>query len=564
MKTIKKFSDPVIRRKESGTEKPVVQTKLKVSHPGDKSEQEADRVADTVMRMPEEEEQPDVNMKPEEEEESAVNMQPEQEEEKVSMQAEEEEEPSGVQMKEEEEEGNIQMQEEDDDSTVAMQTENSEEEINKAPDDEDNEIQTKPVQSSGTKAKFAPKNINNQVAKNQAGGNPLPQKINRELSGKMGKDFSDVRIHTDTNAVQMNKELHAKAFTHKNHVYFNQGQFAPGNSAGKRLLAHELTHVVQQNPKSGPMIQAKWINDKYRYDTEPEAIRRKKALRKKYGKADCFPVKTQWQCRYWVNDDQPVKSPKAPKPVPKANPKPSPPKVLKLEKIKAGIKPFTALELNDALLTVFGEISAKITATIHDEARAIASTIFNRYYRILATRTEYAAKLKIKKKASQRYQTAIQDLEELTKHPSKYKKELGKKEYQKAVEKATKEYQQATKAQSTATKDLQKANDEKIAAESYMQEKYRKLSKITLTMIVDDINQYEGYPKGKKDYGHFSKMNSPDQKRNEKRWKIAKKAVKDIAGKTVIPDKYVQFRSNKGGKRKLKKGEKRIGGNDFW
>jgi outer membrane protein OmpA-like peptidoglycan-associated protein len=89
---------------------------------------------------------------------------------------------------------------------------------------------------------------------NSTGGNPLPNKINQHMSDSIGFDFSAVRVHTDGHAQQMNQYLHSRAFTYGNNVYFNQNQYQPSNSQGKHLLAHELTHVVQQN-SGGQLIQ---------------------------------------------------------------------------------------------------------------------------------------------------------------------------------------------------------------------------------------------------------------------------------------------------------------------
>ena len=78
-------------------------------------------------------------------------------------------------------------------------------------------------------------------------GSPLPQEARSFMENRFGTDFGHVKIHTDTGAVQMNKELNAQAFTHGNHIYFNSGMFDTASFSGKHLLAHELTHVVQQN-----------------------------------------------------------------------------------------------------------------------------------------------------------------------------------------------------------------------------------------------------------------------------------------------------------------------------
>ena len=78
-------------------------------------------------------------------------------------------------------------------------------------------------------------------------GHSLPAKTNKEMSSSFGVNFSGVKVHDDTEAAHMNKELNALAFTHGNDVYFNAGKYNPENTSGKFLLAHELTHVVQQN-----------------------------------------------------------------------------------------------------------------------------------------------------------------------------------------------------------------------------------------------------------------------------------------------------------------------------
>lgn len=77
-------------------------------------------------------------------------------------------------------------------------------------------------------------------------GNPIPARTKTQMENSFGTDFSNVRLHTDDSAVQMNKDLHAEAFTHGSDIYFNSGKYKPDTSAGKHLLAHELTHVAQQ------------------------------------------------------------------------------------------------------------------------------------------------------------------------------------------------------------------------------------------------------------------------------------------------------------------------------
>jgi hypothetical protein len=86
-----------------------------------------------------------------------------------------------------------------------------------------------------------------QLGQAQQAGTPLPDATRGFMENAFNRDFSGVRIHTGDKANAMNREINAKAFTHGNHIYFNTGQFAPGSPEGKYLLAHELTHVVQQN-----------------------------------------------------------------------------------------------------------------------------------------------------------------------------------------------------------------------------------------------------------------------------------------------------------------------------
>lgn len=91
-------------------------------------------------------------------------------------------------------------------------------------------------------------------------GTPLPRATGNFFARRLGRDFSAVRIHTCSTAVQMNRQLKARAFTYGNNIFFNRGGYNPGTVSGKRLLAHELTHVVQQ--KSGPMrIQPARVTD---------------------------------------------------------------------------------------------------------------------------------------------------------------------------------------------------------------------------------------------------------------------------------------------------------------
>jgi hypothetical protein len=78
------------------------------------------------------------------------------------------------------------------------------------------------------------------------GGAVMPKQTQNFFGSKMGFDFSSVKIHTGTEAEKSAKAIHAKAYTVGNEIVFNSGQYNPQSHEGKKLLAHELVHVMQQ------------------------------------------------------------------------------------------------------------------------------------------------------------------------------------------------------------------------------------------------------------------------------------------------------------------------------
>ncbi len=281
----------IIRRRSIET---VVQPKLKVGQPGDKYEQEADAMADRVVAdntpepvaqmSPADEES--VTMKPDEEtvnmksEDDQVVMSPEdegqlsmKEDDGVSLMMDEEKvaakEEDGVSMKEDEEvakkedgdEEGVAAKEEDvamkeDEEKVAAKEEDlamkeDEDQISAKEEEEvskkDDEIKKKPaIQKSGDGNSYASPAVAQQIHQTKGQGSYMAKSTRNELGQKMGADFSKVKIHTDQNAAALNDSLGAKAFTHGNDIYFNKGNYDPGSSKGKHLLAHELTHTIQQ------------------------------------------------------------------------------------------------------------------------------------------------------------------------------------------------------------------------------------------------------------------------------------------------------------------------------
>jgi hypothetical protein len=79
------------------------------------------------------------------------------------------------------------------------------------------------------------------------------------MESRFGQDFSQVRIHTNGTAAGSAESINANAYTYGPNIVFNQGQYQPDTNAGRRLLAHELVHVVQQSAmshsQSGTMVQ---------------------------------------------------------------------------------------------------------------------------------------------------------------------------------------------------------------------------------------------------------------------------------------------------------------------
>ena len=92
----------------------------------------------------------------------------------------------------------------------------------------------------------ASSDLSSRLSASKGGGQPLLADTRSSMESAMGADFSNVRVHTGSEAVQMSEGINAQAFTHGSDVYFNEGKYDTGSSSGKHLLAHELTHTVQQ------------------------------------------------------------------------------------------------------------------------------------------------------------------------------------------------------------------------------------------------------------------------------------------------------------------------------
>jgi hypothetical protein len=224
------------------------QAKLTIGQPGDQYEQEADKVASQVVNN-----QPakagavqSGTISPVQSKEMAGPAQgmndPEKEKEKAQTKEEKkEEEKVPVNMTGKEEDKKLQKQEQ---PMPAPEEKKKEEETAQPAVMK----KTEPGKESNTDA------LPEQLQRKKGRGNSLESSTLKNMSTGIGADFSNVTIHTDSEAAQMNKELNAQAFTHGSDIYFNSGKYDPTSSKGNELLAHELTHVVQQNA-AAPLLK---------------------------------------------------------------------------------------------------------------------------------------------------------------------------------------------------------------------------------------------------------------------------------------------------------------------
>ena len=93
--------------------------------------------------------------------------------------------------------------------------------------------------------------LERRLAHTQSSGSSLPAAIRRTLEPKLGADLGSVKVHTDSTSAQLNRELGAKAFTHKNHIYYGAGQ----SPSDIRLTAHEAVHTIQQGAVKPNRVQ---------------------------------------------------------------------------------------------------------------------------------------------------------------------------------------------------------------------------------------------------------------------------------------------------------------------
>jgi hypothetical protein len=222
----------------------VVQAKLTVGPADDPYEREADAVASQVMAMPD-----TVQREAPEEEELAMKRlqrDPLEEDElqmqRIQREAPEEEELAMKRLQRDPlEEDELQMQ------RIQREAPPEEEEMQlkriqrQAP--EEDELQMK---SSAGGVPEVTSDLEGQIEGARGSGQALPDTARNFFEPRFGQDFSGVTIHTGAEADTLNRQLEARAFTTGSDIFFREGEYNPDSAAGRELLAHELTHVVQQ------------------------------------------------------------------------------------------------------------------------------------------------------------------------------------------------------------------------------------------------------------------------------------------------------------------------------
>jgi hypothetical protein len=108
-------------------------------------------------------------------------------------------------------------------------------------------LQAKAQDSASASPEVTSPDLETSIADASGSGAPLAPHTRDQMEDAFGADFSGVRVHTGAASAAMNDEIGARAFTYGTDIHFNNGEFSPGTEGGARLLAHELTHVVQQN-----------------------------------------------------------------------------------------------------------------------------------------------------------------------------------------------------------------------------------------------------------------------------------------------------------------------------
>ena len=207
---------PMNRLKTLQAQRMGIQAKLNIGEPNDKYEREADHTAVQVVQQ--------INS-------SSQNQQSVQRDESMESEEKEEEE---LQMKP--------------DISQIQRHESMEEES------EDLQMKSLVQRKDNVGGGEASSDLESSIEGARGGGQSLDASLQEKMGVAMGADFSGVKVHTDSQSDQLNKSIQAKAFTTGQDLFFRQGAYEPSSRGGQELIAHELTHVVQQN---GNVVQRK-------------------------------------------------------------------------------------------------------------------------------------------------------------------------------------------------------------------------------------------------------------------------------------------------------------------
>ena len=244
---------PVLQRQEEEEE-------LQMMPVAQRQEEEEELQMMPVLQRQEEEEELQMKPVPQRQEEEELQMKP------VAQRQEEEEE---LQMKpvaqRQEEEEELQMK-------PVAQRQEEEEELQMKPvaqrQEEEEELQMKTVTQRrvGLEGGDLEPGVEQTIHAAGGGGQPLPANLRRSMEGAFGGDFSGVKVHTGVESDSLNDSLSSRAFTTGRNIFFRQGDYTPESSSGKELIAHELTHVVQQNGSGAKPARRKTTVDRARSD----------------------------------------------------------------------------------------------------------------------------------------------------------------------------------------------------------------------------------------------------------------------------------------------------------
>ncbi|MCK9621371.1 MAG: DUF4157 domain-containing protein [Methylobacter sp.] len=200
-----------------------IQAKLAISRPGDPDEEEADRVAEQVMRMAEPGESPSIG----------VFVGAKVVKRCAACEAEEEKWRTSAQA-----EGSVR---------VRRKCAECEAEDKKREEEHPNETKKERLQRKPMNDPSMVNELPHVTSVARSGGQPLDAGTRAFMESRFGFDFSQVRVHTDSSSAEAAGSVNARAYTLGSDVVFASGQYSPATDSGRRLLAHELTHVVQQD-----------------------------------------------------------------------------------------------------------------------------------------------------------------------------------------------------------------------------------------------------------------------------------------------------------------------------